>query len=277
MLGLHQLEVPLGAGVEAQAVAARGDGGHVERGRGVALQRGEVARDEVGRPRGQREIGEVRVRVAPPEGAAGGVGRRDARDAAAGDERGGRGVVGGDQHLRRVEALQLGGGILGAELARAELAGGHVGPGEAHPVGGGGDQGDEIGRAVLAQQGGVGDGAGREGADDAASAHRVPRVGPLLADGDPVAAGEEALEKVVERVVAEAALRDGRAAAAGGPLAQLEAQLARQQLGVIEEDLVEAADPEEEEHARLAVAQGQVLAHQLAVRLSLAHRALPPW
>ena len=63
----------------------------------------------------------------------------------------------------------------------------------------------------------------------------------------------------------EAALRDRRSAAAGWPLAQLQPQLAGDQLGVVEEDLVERADPEQQDDAGVLVAQLEVLADQLAV------------
>src|SRR6185312_9263084 len=52
---------------------------------------------------------------------------------------------------------------------------------------------------------------------------------------------------------------------AGGPVGQLQAEFPRDQFGVVEEDFVEGADPEEEDHAGVGVAQREILADQFAV------------
>src|SRR5205085_9073158 len=79
------------------------------------------------------------------------------------------------------------------------------------------------------------------------------------------AVAEQPREEVVEGVVGEAALWHRRRAAAGGPLAELEAELARDQLGVLEEHLVEGADAKEEDYAGVGVAELEILADELAV------------
>ena len=55
-----------------------------------------------------------------------------------------------------------------------------------------GDERDQVGRSVLAQERGVGDGPGREGADDRAPPHAGALILALIAHGHPVPAREQA-------------------------------------------------------------------------------------
>ena len=57
----------------------------------------------------------------------------------------------------------------------------------------------------------------------------------------------------------------GRRRAARRPLAELQPQLPGDQLGILEQHLVERADPEQDDDAGMVVAQIEVLADELAV------------
>ena len=127
----------------------------------------------------------------------------------------------------------------------------------------------QVAGPILAQQPRIGERAGGQGADDGP----LPRPGvillflALLADGHPIALGQQPGQVGVDRLAAEAAERDGRGAAAGTLLGQLEAKGVGNHLGIVEEGLVEGADPEEQDHAGVVVAQAQVLGDHLAVLL----------
>ncbi len=275
-LGLDQFEVALGGGVEAHPVVRPGLLRRVERRLVLALRRLQVAQDHAGRRPRQRQLRQRGVGERAAQRLLRAAARADRRDVAPGDNRVRGRQIAGDQHLRRVEPLQLGGGVLAVELAGLELARRDIGPGHPEPLPGGGDRG-EVGRAVLAQEARVGDGAGRERADDGSLARPAPVLRlALLADRDPVAARQQPRQEGVEGVVGEAALRDGGRGPAGRAVGQLEAELARDQLGVVEEDFVEGADAEEENNTGVGVAQLEVLADQVAVLLAPRLRLRPP-
>jgi hypothetical protein len=88
---------------------------------------------------------------------------------------------------------------------------------------------------------------------------RLRGVFGLLADGDAVALAYEPRDVVGDGVVRDAAHRDGLAALLV-PRGERDFKLARAGDGVLEEQLVEVAEPEEEERARVLPLQLLILA-----------------
>jgi hypothetical protein len=105
----------------------------------------------------------------------------------------------------------------------------------------------------------IGEGAGGDDAGDLTAdepALGLAGVLDLVADGDAVAGFEQLLEVDFQRVVREAGHRD--LAVPGG---QGDVEDARDDLGVVEEEFVEVAGPEEQEHAGVALLGLPVLLH----------------
>jgi hypothetical protein len=150
-----------------------------------------------------------------------------------------------EHHLGRIERREHRQQVAGVGIARdAEFAGRQVEP---RGVQAGLVEGEGTEVVVLRGVELVG-GEGRAGREDARELafHELAGLGGLglVADGDLLAGGEELADVVVGRVVGDARHR-GRLAPGEG-----DAQQARADLGVLEEHLVEIAEPEEQERVR---------------------------
>ena len=139
----------------------------------------QVADDQAGRDLGGRQAGEVGIGEGALEPACGVLARPDRRHRPPRDQRLRHRPVDRDDHLGRVQPLQLGGGLVQVELGGLELAGRHVRPGQPQPVVERRD-GDQVGRAVLAQQARIGHRARRERPDDVALADAAASRGSRL-------------------------------------------------------------------------------------------------
>ena len=118
--------------------------------------------------------------------------------------------------------------------------------------------------APVVKAGAVDDRAGRDDADDVAldKALGKRRVLGLLADGNLVALGDETGDVSVARMVGDAAHRRlilRRLAAVAGR--QREVQLARGELGVLVEHLIEVAQAEKEDRILILFLDLQILLH----------------
>ena len=118
--------------------------------------------------------------------------------------------------------------------------------------------------APVVEAGAVDDRAGRDDADDIAldKALGERRVLGLLADGDLVALGDQARDVGVARMIGNAAHRRlilRRLAAVAGRQRQIE--LARGELGILVEHLVEVAQAEKEDRILILFLDLQILLH----------------
>ena len=118
--------------------------------------------------------------------------------------------------------------------------------------------------APVVEAGAVDDRAGRDDADDIAldKALGERRVLGLLADGDLVALGDQAGDVGVARMVGDAAHRClilRRLAAVAGRQRQIE--LARGELGILVEHLIEVAQAEKEDRILILFLDLQILLH----------------
>ena len=126
---------------------------------------------------------------------------------------------------------------------------------------------DEQAGAAGFEQALLGDGSGRDEAHDIALHHRLVaallglgRVLGLLADGDAMAGGDQALEIVIGTLDRHAAHRDVVALVLAA-LGQNDAERARGDLGIPEEQFVEIAHPVEQQAVRIGGLDLDVLRH----------------
>ena len=224
-------------GLHAETVGeAPFGGGAVEEGRRQRRHRGGEAAPE----RRQRRIGEDRV---------------------------------GDDDLARLDAGEVGGEPAAVAPGDAELAGRDVDPGDGEgvgAVGAGAAQPRHGGEEVVAarrKERVLGQGAGRDQADDVAAHHRLaaafPRFGRvlgLLADGDAMTEGDQLLQILVGGVDGDAAHRNV-VALVPAALGEGDAEGPAGDLGVLEEHLVEIAHPVEQEAIRIGGLDLDVLRH----------------
>ena len=163
-----------------------------------------------------------------------------------------------DQHLARLQPRKLAGKIARFDRGRDQLTGRDVERGKrqhllsAFLLGGAEERGQEIMRARV-EQALLGKRPRRDKADDVTANHRLrpslPRLGrilELLAHGDTMTLGDETLEIVVSRAHRHAAHRNVLALMLA-PLGERDAERARSDLGVLEEQLVEIAHAVEQE------------------------------
>ena len=118
--------------------------------------------------------------------------------------------------------------------------------------------------APVVEAGAVDDRAGRDNADDIALDKSLGerRVLGLLADGDLVALGDQARDVGVARMVGDAAHRRlilRRLAAVAGRQRQI--KLARGELGILVEHLIEVAQAEKEDRILILLLDLQILLH----------------
>jgi hypothetical protein len=148
-------------------------------------------------------------------------------------------------------------GVLPGPLDDAPLAGADVDPGAADPLAAPSDRG-QVAALARRQQGGVGDGAGRENAGHLAPDQPLADRPDLLGDGDGVAVGQEAAEVAGQGVVRDAGHRHppGTAEGAGG---EGDPGIAGEGPGVLVEGLVEVAEAVEEEGAGVPRLEVEVL------------------
>ena len=265
-----QLQVGAGRSVDRKRRARRLAGRHRERSAGGELCAGDVEKAGPGRldlgPGEAAEAVERRdtVLLAHPPLGRGGLQLRlrqrdDGGPALLPDPRQGRIGVDrlGQDDLAGIVPGDRAGEIPGGHLAQREAAGGDVDGGET--IGGRAlpglappDRQQQVGAGGI-EQAVLGDGARRDEAHHLPPHHRF-RAAPfglggilgLLADGHPVAHGDEAAEVVVRPVHRDAAHRDLGAAVAA-TLGQHDAERPRRDLRVAEEQLVEISHPVEQE------------------------------
>ena len=145
------------------------------------------------------------------------------------------------------------------QLAAAELAGRDVHVREAGPCLAERQCGQEV-VPLGVEQPRLGDRAGRDDPRDRAVDQPAAgrRVADLLADRDPVAARDQAGEVAIERLVRDAGQRVPAPLAHLAP-GQRDLELARDDLGVLIEGLVEVAHPKEQNRVRVLALEALVL------------------
>jgi hypothetical protein len=148
-------------------------------------------------------------------------------------------------------------------LRRGELAGGQIEQRHARAVGAGCDRQQE-GWLACVEVAGVEQRAGREHPHDLAldDALGPARVLHLLADGDAIAFADQPREVCVERVIGEAAHRDGAARRILRSGGQRELEGTRGHQRILVEHLVEVAHAEEDDGAGVLALRVLVLAHR---------------
>ncbi len=141
-------------------------------------------------------------------------------------------------------------------LARPELAGRHVDERHARALATAHDGEQEVVRAAREVRG-VGHGAGRDHADHVAPQELLALAGGfhLLADRDLLAGLHEPRDVGLGRVMGDAGHRRAL------PRGQRDGEQARALLGVVEEQLVEVAEPEQQQVVGIAALQLPVLRH----------------
>ena len=262
--GIDEVEVALGGGVDQDVVGVFADAGRAKVVAGAAELVDEVVEDGSGGAAGGMEVGaaeaieRVHVEMVLEEG--GGVlGEEGVAfvDHAVGECSELGGLVIGDEELGGGNAGDLVGELaVVRELGDGELTGGVIDTGEAggFPVA---EDGGEVVRALVVEQLEIVDGAGGEDAGDLAL-DEFPGcgIGRLLGDGDAFPGLEQAGDVALGGVVGNAA--HGGAAALG----EGDVHDGRGGFGVLEEHLVEVAEPVEEDHVRRqGFPHGLVLGH----------------
>jgi len=182
----------------------------------------------------------------------------------------GQGHALGDEGLGRRQPGQLGGERRGAvELGQREAAGRQVQPGQ--PVAlRAGMHGRQQLVAALLQERLVGDRARGDDAHHLALDQALAggRIADLLADRHRLAQADQPRQVVLGGVHGHAGHRDRRTGA-GAALGQGDVEQARRLAGVVVEQLVEVAHPEEQQDVRMLALGRQVLAHQRRVLVQL--------
>ena len=282
--GPADLEMAQGARIEHEAAAVRPSLDELEKGEEPGLGRAHVGPeptvdlpDRVGGPGLAREaLGELRGR----EGFGGRLesrGRKLAPERRHEPPRGVLDVGGRDKELARLERgdrRRKPVGPLAVGEAVVPLAGRdvdrRVGP-ETLPRGVDGDKEAVVGPA---EQTVLDDRPGRHDAGHLASneALREPGVLDLVADGDLVPFPDEATQVALDGVVRDPGHRGPVAAGVRGPGGQHHIELAGEQSRVVPERLVEVADPEEHEVARVPGLDAFVLLEERRRRCGLRHR-----
>ena len=237
-----------------------------ERGGGGRQAEGEIA-DAEGVERGDAEVRAELGRgatagedggVAERERGAGRLQAREQRAATA--QRLGHEDLAWPPQQRRRQHAALGSGVLaGQELARR-----HVEQGDANAVGQGATlrrDGEQVVVGGAGEIGGVGQRARRDHADDVALEEllALARRLHLLTDGDLLSGLYQARDVAIGRVVRDAG---HRRALPGG---ERDGQQPRAQLGVLQEELVEVAEPEQQQVVGKAALQLPVLLHHRGV------------
>ena len=174
----------------------------------------------------------------------------------------GRRLALGQEELGRAQAVEFGGQEVERYLGGSELARGHVDVGDAGQVAVD-DERRQVVVGPLVEEVGLDD---RARGDDAhhLAVHQgaaLRRLADLLADSDLVAFADKLSQVAIERVMREARQRHAHALA-HRPRGEDDLQLARHELGVLVERLVEVAQPEEDDGLREAALDLQVLAAQ---------------
>ena len=267
VLGLHDLQVKLGRRVQLHRLIGRTLPWSLESrslGRGVSVV--QIGEDKARRCRGVRQTRKRRVRISRNE-SPGCRTEIDRRDHSVGSQLIRNVGMTRQEQLRGLQSLELGRGILDLEFTGLELSCRQVSPGQSRMLRVLHDQRREIGRTVLAQQARIGHGARRQGTDDGSLARAGPFRRLLFAYRYSVAASQQPGQEGVKRLVGEAALGNRACHTSRRPFAELEPEHAGDQLGVLEENFVEGANPKEKYHARMLVANRQVLSNQVSIAL----------
>ena len=167
-----------------------------------------------------------------------------------------------DDFLRRdAGQLVLQAGARLVNLVDAEFARGHVGKGQSRLAAVHAD-GEQVAVAAILEHGLLDHRARRHHADDVPLDQALGRrrVFHLLADGHLVALFDQTVDIRLGAVERHAAHRRALLHAAAFPR-QRQLQLPGNELGVLKEHLIEVAEPEEQDHARILVLHIQILAH----------------
>jgi hypothetical protein len=187
--------------------------------------------------------------------------------------------------LAWLEPGDVGGKAGAVAFGDAELAGGNIDPGEretalfAHGGARAGDR-EQVVVALCVEQRVFGERAGRDQADDVAPHHalaaallRLGRVLELFAHRDAMAEGDQAVEIFVGAMDRHAAHGDV-AAQVLAALGEHDAEGARRDLGVLEEQLIEIAHPIEQQAIRIGGLDLDILLHhRRGARSALGARA----
>jgi hypothetical protein len=170
----------------------------------------------------------------------------------------------GKQDFRRLDALQRRGKPLRCHFRNRELTADQIQPRQTNPPSPpcqGGD-GQQQAVALVVQQRGIGERAGRDDARDLAF-HRPfgsGRIAHLLADGDRLAEFHQLGQVLLGCMVGHARHLD-RLASGGAARGERDAEQVRGALGIAEEQLVKIPHAVKQQHVRVLGLDAQVLLH----------------